>query len=195
MTDVYEPCPYLNEPESTREPILETRSRKRPGKSPVRPDETLSKLELERRNKRRKRNREAAQRVRDRRVTRTTELQVQLDALSHQQWKLEEENMQLRNEISKLGQIPIPTQPEIQSSYQPTSVHRRFSNTHKALQEIPDNENHFIFEREVETNYSDVFDNVVMDEKSARNFAFPAKQRKSSSVAHINEILSILQYS
>ena len=49
--------------------------RKRPGRPPAQADETLTEVELERRNKRRKRNREAAQRVRDRRVASMQTLQ------------------------------------------------------------------------------------------------------------------------
>ena len=50
----------------------------RPGRKPSRPDDELGPEELYRRNRRRQRNREAAARIRDKRLKQTNELEVTL---------------------------------------------------------------------------------------------------------------------
>ena len=56
----------------------------RPGRKPSRPDDELAPEELYRRNRRRQRNREAAARIRDKRLKQTSELEVTLQKVGFQ---------------------------------------------------------------------------------------------------------------
>ena len=56
----------------------------RPGRKPSRPDEELAPEELYRRNRRRQRNREAAARIRDKRLKQTSELEITLQQIGFQ---------------------------------------------------------------------------------------------------------------
>ena len=78
--------------------------KKRPGKAPALPDEKLSDIELERRNKRRKRNREQAQRIRNNRSEIINTLEAQAEALTEEQQILNEENDGLRRKIRQLSE-------------------------------------------------------------------------------------------
>ena len=60
------------------------KSRKRPGKEPSLPDEALTPEDLFRRNNRRKRNREAAKRVRERRNAKMEHLEEQIKTLKRE---------------------------------------------------------------------------------------------------------------
>ena len=80
-------------------------SGKRPGKLPVRPDETLSERELEQRNKRRRRNKEASQSFRERHNSRFHELKIQKEAAGHEHAKVDKEIHDLRNKKIELRQI------------------------------------------------------------------------------------------
>ena len=80
-------------------------SGKRPGKLPVRPDETLSERELEQRNKRRRRNKEASQSFRVRHNSRFHELKIQKEAAGHEHAKVDKEIHDLRNKKIELRQI------------------------------------------------------------------------------------------
>lgn len=73
--------------------IVENR---RPGKKSAVPDETLTTDELDRRNRIRQRNKEAAQRVRDRRVQRMQNLETKVAELERERKMLQEDNMILR---------------------------------------------------------------------------------------------------
>merc|ERR1711990_663863 len=66
------------------------------------PDSKLSKSELEKRNRRRARNREAAARQRDKRVARVDELENEKREIEKSNQKLKMENDQLKNEIVQL---------------------------------------------------------------------------------------------
>jgi len=79
--------------------------KKRPGKTPALPDEKLTKIELERRNKRRKQNRENAQRTRDNRVQSICKLENQVADLRDEHDALVEENSQLRVKVNRLRSI------------------------------------------------------------------------------------------
>ena len=56
----------------------------RPGRKPSRPDDELLPEELYRRNRRRQRNREAAARIRDKRLKQTGELEIILQKVGFQ---------------------------------------------------------------------------------------------------------------
>lgn len=77
-------------------------SKRRPGKEPSLPDTQLSPEELQRRNNRRRRNREAAARVRERRLGKMQKLEDQVEQLKFDQKDLQAENDALRKEVMKL---------------------------------------------------------------------------------------------
>lgn len=74
----------------------------RPGIPPRRSDSVLTPNELSRRNARRKRNREAAQRCRERRLERVGELETQVKSLQNEKLELERANLTYRAEIENL---------------------------------------------------------------------------------------------
>jgi hypothetical protein len=83
-------------------------AKRRPGKEPSLPDNALSKEELDRRNNRRRRNREAAARVRDRRTGKMQHLEQQVEELKRDQKILQNKNEVLREELRKLKPQTTP---------------------------------------------------------------------------------------
>jgi hypothetical protein len=83
-------------------------AKRRPGKEPSLPDNALSKEELDRRNNRRRRNREAAARVRDRRTGKMQHLEQQVEELKRDQKILQNKNEVLREELRKLKAQTTP---------------------------------------------------------------------------------------
>ena len=81
---------------------LPTEARARPGKRPAKADEELTPEELRRRNKRRLRNREAAQRCRQRRLGQIEMLQNEVEQLKESKQNLATENDKLKDELAKL---------------------------------------------------------------------------------------------
>merc|ERR1712227_1061661 len=77
-------------------------SKRRPGKEPSLPDSALTAEDLERRNNRRRRNREAAARVRERRLNKMSLLERQIDELKRDQKRLMNENIELKKEVANL---------------------------------------------------------------------------------------------
>merc|ERR1712137_1464376 len=77
-------------------------ARARPGKRPAKADEELTPQELRRRNKRRLRNREAAQRCRQRRLGQIEMLQNEVEQLKESKQNLATENDKLKDELAKL---------------------------------------------------------------------------------------------
>merc|ERR1712018_434193 len=73
-----------------------------PGRAPKRPDSALSVAELERRNRRRARNREAAERQRNRRVAKVQTLEDEVAQLRKEKEVLSDENRALKDEIEKV---------------------------------------------------------------------------------------------
>jgi len=69
---------------------------RRPGKLAAIPDQQLCPEDLERRNRVRQRNKEAAQRVRDRRLQKMHNLELKIAQLEQEKKMLEEDNMILR---------------------------------------------------------------------------------------------------
>lgn len=74
----------------------------RPGRKPRQADDQLSQTELERRNRRRARNREAAQRQRERRLTKVDGLEREVQNLTNDNSNLLSENEQLKKELENL---------------------------------------------------------------------------------------------
>ena len=73
-----------------------------PGRAPRLADHLLNPEELARRNRRRARNREAANRQRDRRLAKVAKLEVEINHLKTDSSTLKNENDQLKAEIEKL---------------------------------------------------------------------------------------------
>jgi len=92
-------------------PRVETGSvaKRRPGKEPSLPDSALSTEELDRRNNRRRRNREAAARVRERRMGKMQHLELQVEDLKRDQKLLQDKNDELREELRKLKAQSAPS--------------------------------------------------------------------------------------
>merc|ERR1711990_1113009 len=90
----------------TKMPSVKTELRDECEHGPRLPDSKLSKSELEKRNRRRARNREAAARQRDKRVAR-------VDGLENEKQEIEKSNQKLKMENNQLnpilvGLIPSP---------------------------------------------------------------------------------------
>jgi len=74
----------------------------RPGRAPKVSDDQLNATELERRNRRRARNREAAARQRNRRMAKVDQLENEVKELTESNHSLVSENERLRSELEKL---------------------------------------------------------------------------------------------
>merc|ERR1712050_655477 len=74
----------------------------RPGRAPKVADDQLTATELERRNRRRARNREAAARQRNRRMAKVDQLENEVKQLTESNQNLVSENERLRAELEKL---------------------------------------------------------------------------------------------
>lgn len=77
-------------------------SRRRPGRNPEVPDEALDQIALERRNRRRERNRLAAARCRDRRLRKVEDLEGELSQTKSEMEALKRENQQLKEQLEKV---------------------------------------------------------------------------------------------
>ena len=89
------------------------------GRPPREPDSALSPEELNRRNRRRARNREAACRQRDRRLEKVRSLQSEIKGLESDGDKLKTENTKLNEEIMKLkAQLEIIQSPIWRQNHQ-----------------------------------------------------------------------------
>lgn len=83
-------------------PYPTEQSHRRPGRVPSRRDADLSSVEYDRLQRRRERNRHAAARCRERRMTKISELEGQVSELATSKEKLLTENETLQKEIEKL---------------------------------------------------------------------------------------------
>merc|ERR1712062_701660 len=73
-----------------------------PGKAPARADHELSETELDRRNRRRARNREAATRQRQKREARVQMLEAEIEKLKSDRGNLSKQNIELKKMIEQL---------------------------------------------------------------------------------------------
>ena len=73
-----------------------------PGKAPARADHELSETELDRRNRRRARNREAATRQRQKREARVQMLEAEIEKLKSDRGNLSKQNIELKKIIEQL---------------------------------------------------------------------------------------------
>merc|ERR1712110_585791 len=76
--------------------------KRRPGKEPTLPDSALSREELDRRNNRRRRNREAAARVRDRRTGKMKHLENEVQQLKKEQKKFGAQKSNVARRVEKI---------------------------------------------------------------------------------------------
>merc|ERR1712187_315785 len=101
---------------------------RRPGREPSLPDHELSAEELKRRNNRRRRNREAAKRVRERRMNRMQQLEKEVQELRSDSETLQRENDRLRKELAKLrGQVGTRTAPRLTRQISNTEMPAEFN--------------------------------------------------------------------
>ena len=97
MTESYAPPAKMARKAPAPTPI-----ESRPGRAPKISDDKLSATELERRNRRRARNREAAARQRNRRIAKVDQLENQVQELTEKNTNLTSENERLRAELDQL---------------------------------------------------------------------------------------------
>merc|ERR1712048_1419960 len=97
MTESYAPPAKMARKAPAPTPI-----ESRPGRAPKISDDKLSATELERRNRRRARNREAAARQRNRRIAKVDQLESQVQELTDKNTNLTSENERLRAELDQL---------------------------------------------------------------------------------------------
>ena len=93
----------------------------RPGRAPKVSDDQLTATELERRNKRRARNREAAARQRNRRIAKVDQLENQVQELTEANYSLTSENERLRAELDQL-RFKLKVQPARKAVKRPAPV-------------------------------------------------------------------------
>merc|ERR1719166_584724 len=108
----------------------------RPGRAPKISDDQLTATELERRNKRRARNREAAARQRNRRIAKVDQLESQVQELTDKNTNLTSENERLRAELDQLRfklKVQPPRVPVKKATKRPAPV-----DIPKPLCDIPD---------------------------------------------------------
>merc|ERR1712062_273533 len=123
-----------------------------PGKAPARADHELSETELDRRNRRRARNREAATRQRQKREARVQMLEAEIEKLKSDRGNLSKQNIELKKMIEQLkyqitnqqaftvkqeyqdGQNPVVM--PVYASQQPTAVKRESSGSMEELMKL-----------------------------------------------------------
>ena len=119
----------------------------RPGRKPRQADEELSHQELERRNRRRARNREAAQRQRERRLNKVDNLEREVNSLTSENSNLLSENEQLKKELENLKfQLQMqmkskPQKPLAVLNTQITTTKSRLAPVQPITIAVPDNTN------------------------------------------------------
>lgn len=76
--------------------------KRRPGRQPARPDSELDAVEFDRRQRRRERNRVAAARCRNKRLTKVAALEEEIGALNESKTELQRANESLKAELNRL---------------------------------------------------------------------------------------------
>jgi len=121
----------------------------RPGRKPRQADEELSHQELERRNRRRMRNREAAQRQRERRLNKVDNLEREVSSLTSENSNLLSENEQLKKELENLKfqlSLQIKSEPSskplaVLNTHNHTTAKSRLPRVQPITIAVPDNTN------------------------------------------------------
>jgi len=94
-----------------------TEGRRRPGRAPIVHDDALSPQEYDRLQRRRERNRHAAARCRERRLTKISDLEGKVSVLAAEKTKLQNDNDTLQQEIEKLRfqlSLQVSNEPEME---------------------------------------------------------------------------------
>lgn len=139
----------FNYPDDDTTDFDSEKNRKRPGKEPSLPDEMLSAEDLYRRNNRRRRNREAAKRVRERRVAKIENLEEQINTLKREHKTLTSENDALKQKLIKLSNLKHNAAKTSNSEIKHLHMNtRRVSNTEIDVPIIPKIEQNDVFESE-----------------------------------------------
>merc|ERR1739848_557684 len=96
--------PAANMVKIERVPSTHAIGKRRPGKAPSRPDWDLDAVELDRRERRRERNRIAAARCRNKRLEKVSDLEGQVHLLQQATRELTNQNAALQKELDRLRQ-------------------------------------------------------------------------------------------
>jgi len=133
MTESYAPPAKMARKAPAPTPI-----ESRPGRAPKISDDKLSATELERRNRRRARNREAAARQRNRRIAKVDQLESQVKELTEKNTDLTSENERLRAELDQL-RFKLKVQPPRAPQPVKRAVKRPAPVDIQSVADIPDN--------------------------------------------------------
>ena len=145
----------------------------RPGRTPKISDDQLTPTELERRNRRRARNREAAARQRNRRIAKVDQLENQVQELTDANNSLTSENERLRAELDQL-RFKLKVQPVRKAVKRPAPV-----DIPKPVADIPDDlftpGGNFVLKTPAELKQNNFFpmetsrndENLIIKEKEA----------------------------
>merc|ERR1712135_161090 len=151
--------------------------RRRPGRLPAKPDESLDEVEYERRARRRERNRLAAARCRERRLEKVSTLEDQIKNLKAGKQKLAEENKALQEELRRLRfQVQIQPGKPAPAQYINTAP--------PCYQDVVNND----------VGYTVTFTPLLMD----KSFEFPLVQKsdldkvRNESLTDFNQLLTCL---
>jgi regulator of replication initiation timing len=158
--------------------------KRRPGRLPARPDEELSPVEFERRERRRERNRHAAARCRVRRLQKVSVLEGQVNELKSSKAQLEQENQNLQKELERLRfQLNMGAPKPAPLTIQPNNTEEKFPAI-KALESL----------QVGAQNYAVTFTPLLLD----GTFDFPVLpneavvKMRSESVTEFNKILQVV---
>lgn len=148
LTPVTTPVPRVQSGKITKN-YSQVPAASRPGRKPRQADEELSHQELERRNRRRARNREAAQRQRERRLNKVDNLEREVNTLTSENSNLLSENEQLKKELENLKfQLQMQMKSKTQSNKPLAVLNTHIKTTKSRLApvqpikiQVPDNTN------------------------------------------------------
>merc|ERR1712003_600798 len=155
--------------------------KRRPGRLPARPDSELTPVEFERRERRRERNRHAAARCRDRRLTKVNQLQNSVNELLRSKSELEKTNASLHEQLRKLQ-----FQLSLQETENEQPVAAESNNRFPAIQKL---ENLSVGNA---TDYAITFTPLLLDQ----TFNFPVlptetiKKMRNDSTTEFNKLLN-----
>merc|ERR1711981_17046 len=114
--------------------------RRRPGRTPTVDDNALSPQEYDRLQRRRERNRHAAARCRERRLTKISDLEGKVSDLAAEKTKLQIDNNSLQQEIEKLKfqlSLQVGNEPEMEPEMEPEILPVTASNVVDEYEQFP----------------------------------------------------------